>query len=51
MTEKGILIVLNKDEQSVSFIETQAGRCLQVVPVGGHPHDVALTPDGKVAHV
>ena len=51
MSEKGIPIVLNKDEDSVSFIETEAGRCLQVVPVGGHPHEVALTPDGTVAYV
>jgi DNA-binding beta-propeller fold protein YncE len=50
MTEKGFLTILNKDEDSVSFIETEARRYLQVVPVGGHPHEVALTPRGKAAY-
>lgn len=51
MTTKSILLVLNKDEDTVSFIETDGGRCLQKVPVGGHPHEIAITADGKTAYI
>jgi len=51
MTTTDRLLVLNKDEDTVSVIETQQGRCLQVVPVGGHPHEVAISSDGATAYV
>ncbi|TFH07437.1 MAG: YncE family protein, partial [Candidatus Atribacteria bacterium] len=45
------LLVLNKDEASVSFIEATGGRCLHVLTVGAHPHEVAITPDHRTAYV
>ncbi|MCK5828655.1 YncE family protein, partial [Candidatus Bipolaricaulota bacterium] len=45
------LIVLNKDEDSVSFIDVSSGNTLRVLPVGGHPHEVAITSDGCTAYV
>ncbi|MFC2077334.1 YncE family protein [Candidatus Bipolaricaulota bacterium] len=45
------LMVLNKDEDSVSFIEAESGRCLRVLPVGAHPHEVAITSNGDTAYV
>ena len=45
------LVVLNKDEDSVSFIELDNNRCLQVIPVGAHPHEIAATSDGGTAYV
>ena len=51
MTTTDRLLVLNKDEASVSFIEADGGRCLKVLPVGSHPHEVAITSDGVIAYV
>jgi len=51
MTTTDRLLVLNKDEDSVSFIETEGGRCLRVLPVGAHPHEIAITSDGGTAYV
>ncbi len=45
------LIVLNKDENSVGFIEVKSGRRLRVVPVGAHPHEVAAAADGRTVYV
>ena len=51
MTLKDRLIVLNKDENSVSFIEIDGGRCVRTLPVGAHPHEVAIAPNGDMAYV
>lgn len=51
MTTTNRLLVLNKDEASVSFIEADGGRCVNVLPVGSHPHEVAITSDGAIAYV
>jgi YVTN family beta-propeller protein len=45
------LAVLNKDEDTVSFHECESGHCLQVVPVGAHPHEIAIDAAGKSAYV
>lgn len=45
------LLVLNKDEDTVSFIDTRDGQCLQVVPVGSNPHEVAITSDRLTAYI
>ena len=45
------LLVLNKDEATVSFVETDSGRCLGVLPVGASPHEVAVTSDRTTAYV
>lgn len=45
------LIVLNKDEDSVSFIDVTTGDTLRVLPVGGHPHEVAIAAEEHTAYV
>ena len=45
------LVVLNKDEDTVSFIDVGTGDTLGSVKVGSHPHEVAFSPDGDVAYV
>ena len=45
------LIVLNKDEDTISFIETEMGACVKTVAVGSHPHEIAITADGLSAYV
>ena len=46
-----ILIVLNKDEDTVTFIDEATLEILKTVPVEKNPHEVAVTPDGSKAFV
>jgi YVTN family beta-propeller protein len=45
------LIVLNKDENTVSFLNASDGQCLRTIPVGAHPHEIAIASDGALAYV
>jgi YVTN family beta-propeller protein len=45
------LIVLNKSDHTASFIDPAAGRTLGKVSVGRGPHELALSPDGRLAYV
>ena len=46
-----LLIVLNKDEDTVTFVDEQDHQVLSTVPVERSPHEVAVTPDGRKAYV
>ncbi len=55
---KGLLVVLNKEDSTVSFFETRAGRrerdrlrLVKTLPTGESPHEVAISPDGREAWV
>ncbi len=43
----GILLVGNKGEDSVSFIDLKSGREIGRRPSGKNPHEIALSPDKK----
>ncbi|MFC3958163.1 YncE family protein [Halovivax cerinus] len=45
------LIVLNKDEDTVSFVDAAAGDTIDVVETEFNPHEVAVSPDGSRAYV
>lgn len=45
------LIVGNKGEDSVSFIDYESGEEETRLPTGPAPHEIALSPDGKTAVV
>lgn len=46
------LLVGNKGEDSISFINLETGRETRRVPVSGSaPHEIAVTPDGRFAAV
>jgi len=45
------LIVGNKGEDSVSFIDYQSGQELKRLETGPQPHEIALSPDGKTVVV
>ena len=50
----GLLVVINKDvnHQSVSLIDTEAGRAIATVQeIGTRGHEVATSPDGRLAYV
>jgi YVTN family beta-propeller protein len=55
---QGLLIVLNKEDSTVSFIELLPAkraadrmRLLRTAPSGAQPHEVAVSPDGREAWV
>lgn len=45
------LVVLNKSGASASLIDLDSGEELARVPTGDGPHEVAISPDGKLAVV
>ncbi len=47
----GTLLVGNKGENSLSFIDLATGRELRRVETGANPHEIALSPDGRRAAV
>lgn len=47
----GILLIGNKGEDTLSFVDLADGRELGRAPTGRMPHEVAVSPDGKRAAV
>jgi len=47
----GVLLVTNKSENTLSFIDTDTGEELERIATGPGPHEVATTPDGRLAFV
>src|SRR5215471_17684346 len=45
------LLVGNKDENSLAFVDPASGKVLGRVPTGEGPHEVAASADGKLAFV
>lgn len=55
---RGLLVVLNKEDSTVSFIEARDARraedrlrAIRTLPTGKSPHEVAISPDGRQAWV
>jgi YVTN family beta-propeller protein len=46
-----VLLVLNKDDRSVMFIDDESGEMVALLTVGLNPHEAVLSPDGRVAYV
>lgn len=44
-----LLLVLNKDEATLSIVDPRSGRTTATVPTGPNPHEVATSADGRVA--
>jgi YVTN family beta-propeller protein len=49
--EGGLLLVTNKSGNTVSFIDPATGQELNRLETGPNPHEVAVTPDGRLAFV
>jgi YVTN family beta-propeller protein len=47
----GTLLVGNKGEDTLSFVDLASGRELARVPTGRMPHEIAVSPDGRQAAV
>ena len=43
------LVVLNKAEATASLIDLDSGRVVATVPTGQSPHEVSVSPDGRLA--
>lgn len=51
VADPGRLIVLNKDEHTVTFLSCATGATLATIAVDRDPHEVAVTPDGRTSYV
>ncbi|WP_236785062.1 YncE family protein [Alteribacter salitolerans] len=49
MKEK--LIVLNKDEDTLSVVDLETSQVEKTVETSYNPHEVVITPDGKKTYV
>src|SRR5215813_10907592 len=45
------LLVLNKNDATLSIIDPASGKTLGTVPTGEAPHELAVSTDGKLAFV
>ncbi|MBI3466886.1 MAG: hypothetical protein HY000_28055, partial [Planctomycetes bacterium] len=50
-TEKEILVVGHKWDDSVGFYDSTSGSLVETVPIGKKPHEMAQSRDGKLAFV
>lgn len=51
MTAAETLLVANKSDDTLSFLDLSAGEVVTTVPTGTGPHEVAVSPDGRTAVV
>jgi YVTN family beta-propeller protein len=47
----GTLLVLNKSDNTLSLLDLASKKSLATIPTGVGPHELAVSPDGKVAVV
>lgn len=47
----GTLLVANKAESTLSLIDPDSGKVLATLPTGAAPHEIGVSPDGKLALV
>lgn len=45
----GTLVVLNKGEDTATFVDVASGEIVATLPTGGGPHELAMTSDGRRA--
>lgn len=50
-SQSGVLLVVNKSESTLSFMDLGTGREVAEVPTGHAPHEVAVSADGRWAYV
>ena len=48
-SESGTLLVLNKSDNTVSLIDLASRKTVATIPTGVGPHEVAVSPDGRIA--
>jgi DNA-binding beta-propeller fold protein YncE len=48
---ESILLVCNKHDDTMSFVDGQTYAILKTIPVGPNPHEIAITPDQRFAYI
>lgn len=48
---RGLLLVLNKDDAALAFVDPATHGVLGTVPTGEGPHEIAVSADGRLAFV
>jgi YVTN family beta-propeller protein len=51
VAQTGTLIVLNKSDHTASLVDAETRAVVATVPTGFGPHEVVVSPDGKIAVV
>ena len=51
MPKESYLIVLNKDEDTISIVDLSTEKVIKTIASDHNPHEVAITPDGKKTYV
>lgn len=51
LAQKGTVLVGNKDDNTLSFIDLKEMKVVKTIPVGVGPHEVSVSPSGKFAAV
>lgn len=51
VADSGTLLVLNKSDNTVSLIDVTTRTSVATIPTGAGPHEVAVSPNGRVAVV
>ena len=51
LAQSNILLVLNKAENNLAFVDADSMKAIGKVPVGDGPHEVVFSADGKMAFV
>src|SRR6185503_7370429 len=51
LAQSNILLVLNKAENNLAFVDADSMKAIGKVPVGDGPHEVVFSADGKTAFV
>ncbi|MDB5210795.1 MAG: hypothetical protein JWQ30_1622 [Sediminibacterium sp.] len=49
--QQGTLLVANKDDNTLSFVDLKQLKVIATIPVGVGPHEVSVSPSGKFAAV
>lgn len=50
-TEPGTLVILNKADHTASILNAEDGQLITTIKTGTAPHEVAISPNGKLAAV
>ncbi|HQE61796.1 MAG TPA: YncE family protein, partial [Candidatus Latescibacteria bacterium] len=51
MPEQPILLVCNKHDDTMSFVDLTSYEVLETIPTGPNPHEIVVTPDNRWAYL
>jgi len=51
MSEHPLLLVCNKHDDTMSFVDAETLAVIETIPVGPNPHEIIVTPDRRTAYL